>query len=218
MTATARSSPLPVRAGPRDPAARRVGCALAVLLALCACTPIGAGVGVAATAGVAASQERGFRRAVDDNVIAADIGRRLLAYDVGAFARLRVDVHEGQVLLTGAVTDPETRIEAVRLAWQAEGVDRVLNEIQVTDQSSLLNRSRDKLILGNLRSDLLLDSEIQSINYNIDVVNGTVYLLGVAQSQNELARVEAHARNQSYVRRVISHVRVKSGASAAPAF
>ena len=44
-----------------------------------------------------------------------------------------------------------------------------------------------------------------------------VYLLGVAQSQNELARVEAHARNQSYVRRVISHVRVKSGASAAPA-
>ena len=51
---------------------------------------------------------------------------------------------------------------------------------------------------------------VYSINYTIDTVNGTVYLLGIAQDATELQRVRAHARALDYVRRVISHVRVKS--------
>ena len=48
-------------------------------------------------------------------------------------------------------------------------------------------------------------------------VGGVVYLMGIAQSQAELDRVTGHARNQSYVRRVVSHVRIKDqSAPAAP--
>ena len=40
-------------------------------------------------------------------------------------------------------------------------------------------------------------------------MNGTVYLMGIAQNQAELNRVKNHARGLDYVRRVISHVRLK---------
>ena len=40
-------------------------------------------------------------------------------------------------------------------------------------------------------------------------MNGTVYLIGVAQSQKELDRVRDHARQIRYVRRIVSHVRIK---------
>ncbi len=47
------------------------------------------------------------------------------------------------------------------------------------------------------------------MNYSIETVNGVVYLIGVAQSQEELDRVINHARQISYVRRIVSHVRIK---------
>ena len=43
------------------------------------------------------------------------------------------------------------------------------------------------------------------------MVNGIVYLIGIAQNQKELDRVIAHARDINYVRNIISHVRVKKG-------
>ena len=35
---------------------------------------------------------------------------------------------EGRVLLTGLVGEQETRIEAVRLVWEVEGVKEVIND------------------------------------------------------------------------------------------
>ena len=51
--------------------------------------------------------------------------------------------------------------------------------------------------------------EVLSINYSIETVNGTVYLLGIAQDDAELVRVIEHARGIENVKRVVSHVVVK---------
>ena len=48
-----------------------------------------------------------------------------------------------------------------------------------------------------------------AINYSIETVAGTVYLIGVAQNGVELEKVIDHARGLSYVRKIISHVRIK---------
>jgi osmotically-inducible protein OsmY len=175
-----------------------------------ACTPAGVVVGAGTTAGLAASQERGIPGAVSDNVIAAGINKKWLEHDVDLFMKLGVEVHDGQVLLTGVVPDPEARIEAVRLAWEVDGVKQVFNEIEVSDESGLLDKARDRLITARLRTDLMLDNRVNSLNYTIDTVNGVVYILGIAQNEAELARVTDHARNMEYVRRVIPHVRIKS--------
>ncbi len=171
----------------------------------CASAVIGAG----ATAGTAAMQERGFKTAVSDTALHAKIGAVYLINKVNLL-RVAVDVHEGRVLLTGSTPKPKDRIEAVRLAWTVEGVKEVINEISVRNSSGLMDAARDHWVSAQLRVKITFDSTIYSINYTIDTVNGTVYLLGIAQDATELQRVRAHARALDYVRGVISHVRVKS--------
>jgi osmotically-inducible protein OsmY len=69
--------------------------------------------------------------------------------------------------------------------------------------------TRDAWVTAQLRIKLTVDGEIKAINYAIDTVNGTVYLMGIAQDSMELERVTAHARNLKYVRRIVSYVRLK---------
>ncbi|MDP6305486.1 MAG: BON domain-containing protein, partial [Alphaproteobacteria bacterium] len=176
--------------------------ALPSLLSACA-TAAGAG----ATAGVAASQERGLGVAIDDSAIHAKIWRLWFDTDPHIFLEVGVDVHEGRVLLTGTINSPQNRLDAVRLAWQVEGVRQVIDEIQVTDEGGVLDYSRDVWITAQLRSKITFDSEILAINYSIETVNKVVYLMGVAQSEAEIDRVIRYARNIDYVRKVVSHVR-----------
>jgi osmotically-inducible protein OsmY len=56
----------------------------------------------------------------------------------------------------------------------------------------------------------MFDGHVKNINYTVDVVNGVVYLMGIAQSQDELDRVVAHARDIGNVKRVVSHIVLKN--------
>jgi osmotically-inducible protein OsmY len=176
-------------------------------LGLSGCAPFVVGAG--ASAGVAAAQERGFKGAMNDTEIRLHINDLWLKESLSLYSKINLQVQEGKVLLTGNVPDPETRLNAVRLAWQANGVREVINEIEVQDKSSLTDSAQDIWIATQLKTKLLVDSEVSSINYSIETVNQVVYLMGVAQSQAEIDRVIGHAKNISYVRRVVNYVRVK---------
>ncbi len=179
------------------------------LLGLAGCTPAGIAIGAGATAATAASQERGFQGAMQDTEIRLEINHLFLQESETLFTDINLQVQEGRVLLTGAVEKPETELDAVRLAWQAPGVREVINEIKVTDQSSLGDIARDVWIETQLKGKLLIDRGVTSINYSIESVNNTLYLMGVAQDQAELTRVIGHAKDISYVRNVVSYVRLK---------
>lgn len=144
---------------------------------------------------------------VSDSGVRAEIERRWKEAG-GIDDRLDVTVTGGRALLTGNAKDPDQRVEAVRLAWQVEGVQEVINEVQVGDSSGLSDTATDLWIATQLRSKLLFDSEISSKNYTIEVVNQTVYLLGRARSPQELERVQGYAREIGRVRRVVNHVRM----------
>jgi len=176
-------------------------------LTLGACAP--AVVGAGAAVGVTAAQERGFKGALTDAEIRLDINHLWFQKSTSLYSKVNLQVQEGRVLLTGNVPDPEARLSAVRLAWQAEGVIEVINEIEVNDTSSLLDGARDEWISAELGTRILVDRAIVSINYSIETVNQVVYLIGVAQSQAELDRVIAYAKDIAFVRRVIDYVRLK---------
>jgi len=176
---------------------------------LAGCTPVGVAVGVGAATATAASQERGFQGALQDTETRLDINHLFLKESEALFTNVNLQVQEGRVLLTGAVEKPETELAAVRLAWLGKGVREVINEIEVTDQSSLSDTARDFWIETQLKGKILIDKEITSINYSVESVNLTVYLMGIAQNQAELTRVIGHAKDISYVRNVISYVRLK---------
>lgn len=185
----------------------RVAGLLALALAAGGCAPLVVGSAASGIV-VAATQERGLGGAISDAKIQAEINHLWLQHDIEMHRRLDMTVDQGRVLLTGRATTPEMRLDAVRLAWQAKGVQEVINEITVDEGGGLVDAARDTWITTQLRTRLTLDKEIRSQNYSIDTVNGVVYLMGVARSQAELDRVTGHARAIPNVKRVVSYVRL----------
>src|SRR5437660_1491748 len=121
-----------------------------------------------------------------------------------------VDVYQGQVLLTGSVKKVDDRTKAEGLARGVKGVRKVFNEIQVTTEGGLSASAKDFAIETKLKANLLAAKGVTSINYRWRSVNGVVYFLGVARSQEELAKVLTLARQMEGVRKVVSHVFIKS--------
>jgi osmotically-inducible protein OsmY len=195
----------------RPTAGRLLAATLAALLA--GCTPLGMATTVVATAGTKSAEERGFGTSVTDDALWLEINRRLLAHDGDLFEAIQLQVHEGRVLLSGEVATPEARVDAVRIAWQPDGVAEVINEIAVTDTER--NGWQDYWIAQKIDGKLLLDAEVRSINYSVEAVDGVVYLIGIAQTEAELQRVIDHCRDVAYVRRVVSYVRIKTQAASA---
>ena len=177
------------------------------LLVVSGCTA-GTFVGGGASVSVAVAQERSVGVALDDTVIATQIVAIFFDYNIELLRKVSAEVVEGRVLLTGSVAEPEGRVDAVRLTWQIDGVTEVLNEIQVTDRGGLLDFALDTWVSTQLRTKLLLDRDIRALNYNVETVNGVIYLIGIAQNELELERVTNHARTIENVEKVISHVRV----------
>ena len=181
-----------------------------VLLALClglsGCVAAAVGVGGAAVA--AGSTEKGFGTSVTDSAIKLKINERLFQADASLFQGVTISVNQGSVLLTGKVQNPEDRIQATQLAWQVKGVVEVINEVKVTDTSSLKNIAKDLTAQAQMRAKLIGDADISSLNFSVDVVNGTVFLSGVASSEEEMQKVVAHARELSFAQEVVNYIRV----------
>lgn len=190
---------------------RRMTAPVLLLLATAVgCTPVGVVAGAGATVGSAAVSEKGLSGTIDDTKLRAQIDQAWLNSDGKAFLDVALDINEGVVTLTGKVKDPQVRIDAVRLTWQVPGVRQVYDEIQVEDKSSLIDEARDIRVADVLRARLLLDKDIKNINYSVDCVNGVVYIMGIAQDQDELDRVIAHARDIGGVTRVVNHAVLKT--------
>ncbi len=170
---------------------------------------VGLAVGAGATAGVAAAQEGGIPTAASDAAIRLNIADAWFKKDTQMFSKLSMTVKEGRVLITGSVPSPDQRVEAIKLAWQVNGVRQVINEIRVDNGDGFKGYMTDTWVTTNLKSRILLDKYIQSINYTIETVGGVVYLMGVSQDQKELERVIDYARNTKYVQNVVSYVRMR---------
>jgi osmotically-inducible protein OsmY len=191
---------------------RRAFAAVCLASLVAACDPVTGTVvlGGAAGVGVGAAQERGFEGGVDDTKIKAEVSSQLFKQSFDMFRDVSLTVIEGRVMLTGIVKTDDQRAEAVRLTWQAAGVREVIDELQVNEGGGFLDYSRDVRIANELRSQLMFDKYVKNVNYNVDAVNGVVYVMGIAQDQDELDRVLSHARDISGVKRVVNHVVLKT--------
>ena len=192
------------------PAIRRVRfvpTAIFLLLAsvsLSGCASAVIGVGTAAVA--ASTTEKGFSTSVADTQIRAKLTNRFIKSDFSLVTAVDVSVNDGAVLLTGKVKTPEEKILATKLVWEIRGGREVVNELQVTETSSIKVIAKDLAASATLRTKLITDSGISSLNFSIDVVNGTVYLSGVATNAGEMNRVVAHARDVRYTQQVVNYI------------
>ena len=179
-------------------------------------------VGVAATGGVMALQERGIDGAGEDIAIRAQINQLWLEHDHEMHLRLTLQVWDRRVLVAGVVSEPAQREAAIALARSASGVREVIDAVETGTVRDIARYSVDKQIEKDIELRLFFTRDVDSINYSVQVVNGGVHLLGTAQDAAELARVLAVVRDVGGVRRIGNHVLLREdarrlrGAAASP--
>ena len=172
------------------------------------CAPAVIGVGTAAVA--ASSTEKGLSTSVADGLIFTKIQDNFLQTDANLPTVVDVTVNDGAVLLTGKVKTPEEKVLATKLTWEVRGVREVVNEIQVIDKSSIKDIAKDLAASAQLRGKLIADNSVSSLNFSIDVVNGTVYLSGVAADAEEMNRVVSHARELRFAQQVVNYITLRT--------
>jgi osmotically-inducible protein OsmY len=188
---------------------KRLLLCLPLLYIASACAPValaGAGAG-----GVVAGQERTAGAALDDATIHTKIYNKFFMSNVNnLYSNVAIEVSEGVVLLTGVMPNVEDAAAAVQMAWDVEGVREVINEIQVTNRGGPEQFAKDGWITTQARARLIAEKGVKSVNYTIETVNNVAYVMGIAQSENELARVLNVVSRVKGVERVVSHVRLKT--------
>jgi len=175
---------------------------------LTSCIETAVGLGTAAVA--ASTTEKGFSTSVSDTVIEAKLTDKFIKNDASLVTGVESSVSDGAVLMTGKLNTQDQKILATRLAWEIKGVKEVINEIQIVSEQSLKTTAKDMAASAQLRAALIGDQEISSLNYSIDVVNGIVYLSGVAANEKERERVITHAQALRFVKKVVNYIILSS--------
>ena len=172
--------------------------------ALTSCIETAVGLGTAAVA--ASTTEKGFSTSVSDTVIEAKLIDKFIKNDASFVTGVESSVSNGSVLMTGKLDTQDQKILATRLAWEIKGVKEVINEIQLVGDKSIKTTAKDLAASAQLRAALIGDQEISSLNYSIDVVNGIVYLSGVAANEKERERVITHAQALRFAKKVVNYI------------
>jgi len=128
------------------------------------------------------------------------------------YSNIKIEVIQGRVLLTGTINREEDIINAVQIAWNQEEVNEVINELKINKNSNtfdLVQYTRDILITSQIKSKTIMNRNIKFVNYTVITLKDTVYLFGIARSEEELIKVADIAANIHGVMKVVSHVKVQ---------
>lgn len=172
------------------------------------CAPITAVSSV--VVGSTIMDERTTGDVVDDAVILMKIKDRFLQTEVNEILhRVSVNVSEGRVMLVGNIKDEYYRGKISNLVWGVRGVRELIDEM-VINEIDVKQHAKDMFVKNTVKGKLLFSSNLRSVNYLVEVSEGIVYLLGIAQNSVELEKAQRLSASVKGVKKVVSHVILKS--------
>tara|TARA_B100000579_G_scaffold420049_1_gene419319 strand:- start:524 stop:1105 length:582 start_codon:yes stop_codon:yes gene_type:complete len=173
------------------------------------CSPAGILASGGATGMVVAEGDRSLGTVVDDATIKINVATKFLNSDDNLFVDISTSVLEGRVLLTGLVDNQEIRIDAVRRVWEVEGVNEVINEIQIGNRASLKEYAQDVWITAQVRGLAAKTVGLRSVAYNFETIQGKVYIAGITSKPEQLDAIIDVAKTVKGVTEIINYVIIK---------
>ena len=155
-------------------------------------------------------EDRSIGEFVDDTIIKTLIINTYFDQNEKLFFNIDVEVSQGRVLLTGTIENIDLKIEATRIAWGVKGVQTVINEIQISNSDNIINFADDLVISTKVKGKLILNENVNSLNYSIETVNKLVYIIGIAGNEDERDLVLSIAREVYGVEEVIDYISIKT--------
>ena len=166
--------------------------------------------GTAAKVITVTKEDRTIGEFVDDALIKTIIKNTYFDQSGNLFFNVDVEVSQGRVLLTGTVDNMDLKIEATRIAWGVEDVKTVINELQISNSDNIFNFADDLVISTKVSGRLILEEDVNSLNYNIETVNKVVYIIGIANNDDEQKKVIDIASEVYGVEGVIDYITIKA--------
>jgi len=173
---------------------------LLILLQLPSCSAISS---VGALAGNLTTSSRGLTGSVEDSFLKTKIVSKISTMSLKNFTNIHVSVSDGKVLLIGKVFNNKERLEIIKNVWKIDGVENIYNEIEIGETLPLIERAEDIIFETKIKNRLLFTKGIYSNNYNIDVVEGKVYIMGIASSLNEKNTLENLLNEMHDIKKII---------------
>ena len=143
---------------------------------------------------------------IDDGIMDKNLDARLLLVDKNYFLNVSTQVLDGRIFITGKVESPEEKLKITKLAWETQGVRSVRNDLKIKEKFNFKQSSKDILITSQLRSAIIFNKKIKSANYSIDTYKKTIYIYGIAETEDEKNEVIKEAKEILDVKNVIASI------------
>ena len=121
---------------------------------------------------------------------------------LGARSHLNITSYNRQVLLTGEVPNDKDLQLAEQIVGKVENVRGIVNELAVSGNSSLTQRSSDTIITGRIKAAFVDAKDLSANTFKVVTERGTTYLMGRV-TQAEATRATEIARSVSGVQKVV---------------
>ena len=179
------------------------------LFKIIGCSPAGILASGGATGMVVAEGDRSLGGVVDDATIKVNIAAKFINSTDNLFVDVNTTVLDSRVLLTGLVDNQEIRIDAVRRVWEVEGVEEVVNEIQIGNRSTLKEYAQDVWITTQVKGLAAKTLGLRSIAYNFETIQGRVYVAGITTKPEQLEKLIDAAKTVKGVKEIVNYVIIK---------
>ena len=162
--------------------------------------------GVLGTGVSIALDPRSLGTQIDDSIMQQNLRARLLSTDKSYIISVKTKILDGRIFLTGKVNSVEDKLKITKLAWEIKGARSVKNNLIIKEDFNFKRSAKDLLITSQLRTAMIGNKKIKSVNYSIDTYKKKIYIYGISQTKDEKDLVITEAKEILDVEDVIASI------------
>ena len=96
----------------------------------------------------------------------------------------------------------------IKKVWEVKEIKKIYNEVKVGKSLSIIDKTEDIIFETKIENRLLFEDGIYSNNYDVEVVDGNVYVMGIASSIEEKNNMENYLKTMNDIKRLILFISI----------
>tara|TARA_B100002052_G_scaffold8687_1_gene7269 strand:+ start:2984 stop:3577 length:594 start_codon:yes stop_codon:yes gene_type:complete len=143
---------------------------------------------------------------IDDSIMQKNLSAKLINMNTNYILSVKTKVLDGRIFITGKVDTVEEKLKITKLGWEIKGARSVKNDLQIKEKFDFQRAAKDLLITSQLRTAIITNKKIKSVNYNIDTYKKKIYIYGIAENEEERSEVINEAKEILDVEDIIASI------------
>ena len=143
---------------------------------------------------------------IDDSLMQKNLRAKLILLNKNYIINVKTKVLDGRIFITGKVDTVEEKLKITKLGWEIKGARSVKNDLKIKEKFNFSQTAKDVLITSQLRTALITNKKIKSVNYDIDTYKKIIYVYGISQNEEERAEVINEAKKVLDVEDVVTSI------------